>query len=166
MSDELSDDDVEVEETQPQQPTELRAQLTAANKEKKALEKQLRELAAFKEQTERAAQEVALRGKFQEAGLPDSLAKFYLLDENKPDDVTEWAQQNGLIQPAAAAATSQTFTPFTPTAVGTPPEPALMSRADFDQLMMTDPAKAMSIPRERIDWKHKDSATQAFRINR
>lgn len=152
----MADFDENEDEQEEETPEKDSSVIAGFRKRERQYEKQLKELQAQVQgfETERKTAEVT--AKFQAAGLPDSLTKFYLKDED-PGDPLEWAQANGFA-PQEQEPESQPRQVHAPTPVGAPPGPTKMDRKEFDALMKSDPQRALQILKAGgVQFNHQSS---------
>jgi len=152
MSDDMStsflDDDEDEESTTENKSASAFAQM---RKELKASKKELEELRVFKVEQEKVQRVTSVAEAFKGVGLNPKHAKFYPADsEPTPEAIKEWALAEDFIKAEegeAEAPPPPEEAGFTPTVVsgGATPGAKVYTAEEFDQLMLTDPTKAMQV---------------------
>lgn len=154
MTDPLSDllDEDEVDDDREQQAAQKRAN-AERRKEQKALETELAELRAFKDERVKTDRENAIGTVFGEVGLNPKHAKLYAALYPEGDATTEtvaqFASEYGLVttegEPVAAPEVPKPG--FTPTVIneGTALGSKIYTNEEFAELLKTDPNKAFQL---------------------
>jgi hypothetical protein len=156
--DALFDQEDEEPEVENSTIRQIREHARKLEKELKAARKELEDLRAYREQTERERTVASARTIFEQVGLNPKWAELYLKAQDgaepTPESVRTWAQEYGLAVPeperetAEQPASEPAFVPTQPAAAAASTQ-APMTWKEFAELHRQDPGRAVREAQQR-----------------
>lgn len=147
----LDDEEDEGTEQQAVADPKQNAAFAQMRKEKKALEKELSELRAFRQEQEKAQRTATVAEAFKQVGLQPDWAEFYQGEDASAEAVRQWAIAKKFLQPAEGEPAPEPVAPpttgFTPTVIegGTSLGSKIYTHDEFTEMLKTDQARAFQL---------------------